>query len=54
MVAAAKGDADALDDLDAINGIGETVAQALVDFYGEEHNLAARQRAPCRGHDRAG
>ena len=41
MVAAAKGDADALDDLDAINGIGETVAQALVDFYGEEHNLAA-------------
>jgi DNA ligase (NAD+) len=41
MIAAAKGDADALDDLDAINGIGETVAQALVDFYGEEHNLAA-------------
>jgi DNA ligase (NAD+) len=41
MVAAAKSDADALDDLDAINGIGETVAQALVDFYGEEHNLAA-------------
>ena len=41
MVAAAGGDADALDDLDAINGIGETVAQALVDFYGEEHNLAA-------------
>jgi DNA ligase (NAD+) len=41
MVAAAKGDADALDDLDAINGIGETVAQALVDFYGEAHNLAA-------------
>lgn len=41
MVAAARGDADALDDLDAINGIGETVAQALVDFYGEDHNLAA-------------
>jgi DNA ligase (NAD+) len=41
MVAAAGGDADALDDLDSINGVGETVAQALVDFYGEEHNLAA-------------
>ncbi len=46
MVAAAKGDADALDDLDAINGIGETVAQALVDFYGEEHNLD-RGRTRC-------
>lgn len=41
MVAAAGGDADALDDLDSINGIGETVAQALVDFYGEAHNLDA-------------
>jgi DNA ligase (NAD+) len=41
MRAAAVGDADALDDLDSINGIGETVAQALVDFYGEEHNVAA-------------
>ena len=41
MVAAAKGDADALDELDSINGIGETVAQALVDFYGEDHNLEA-------------
>ncbi|MCB1503178.1 MAG: NAD-dependent DNA ligase LigA, partial [Bauldia sp.] len=41
MVAAARGDADALDELDSINGIGETVAQALVDFYGEDHNLEA-------------
>jgi DNA ligase (NAD+) len=41
MVGAAGGDADALDDLDSINGIGETVAQALVDFYGEAHNLDA-------------
>ena len=29
VAAAAGGDGDALDDLDAINGIGETVAQAL-------------------------
>ena len=41
MVAAAGGDADALDELDSINGVGETVAQALVDFYGEAHNLDA-------------
>ncbi len=41
MVAAAGGDADALDELDSINGVGETVAQALVDFYGEDHNLDA-------------
>ncbi len=41
MAAAAKGDADALADLDAIGGIGETVAQALTDFYGEMHNLEA-------------
>ncbi len=41
MVAAAAGDADALDDLDSINGVGETVAQALVDFYGETHNREA-------------
>ncbi len=41
MVAAAGGDADALDELDSINGIGETVAQALVDFYGEAHNVEA-------------
>ena len=41
MVAAAGEDADALDALDSINGIGETVAQALVDFYGEAHNLEA-------------
>ena len=54
MVAAAEGDADALDELDSINGIGETVAQALVDFYGEAHNLAGGRRAAGRGHGRAG
>jgi len=41
MVAAAAGDADALEELESINGIGETVVQALVDFYGEAHNLEA-------------
>jgi DNA ligase (NAD+) len=41
--AAAKGgrDSEAYRDLDAIEGIGETVVDALVAFFGEPHNTAA-------------
>ena len=38
MVAAAEGDAQAREELDAINGIGPTVAEALVEFFEEAHN----------------
>ena len=34
----------ALQDLDAIEGVGETVAQAIVDFFGEPHNRAVLKR----------
>ena len=42
-VAAARGgkDSEAYRDLDNIEGIGETVVDALVDFCGEPHNLHA-------------
>ena len=42
-LAAAKGgkDSDAYQDLDNIEGIGETVVDALVDFFGESHNIEA-------------
>ncbi len=41
--AAAKGgkDSDAYQELDNIEGIGETVVDALTDFFGEAHNLEA-------------
>lgn len=32
---------DAYEDLDNIEGIGETVVDALVDFFGESHNIEA-------------
>jgi DNA ligase (NAD+) len=31
----------AVSDLDAIEGVGETVAEAIKDFFGEPHNVAA-------------
>jgi DNA ligase (NAD+) len=42
-LAAAKGGkgGDAYEDLDNIEGIGETVVDALVDFFGESHNIEA-------------
>jgi DNA ligase (NAD+) len=41
--AAVKGgrDSDAYRDIDNIEGIGETVVDALVDFFGEPHNVKA-------------
>ena len=41
MTALAKGDAAARDELIAHDGIGETVAEALAQFFGEDHNLDA-------------
>ena len=43
VATAAKGgrDSEAYADLDNIEGIGETVVDALVDFYAEPHNVAA-------------
>jgi DNA ligase (NAD+) len=38
MVAAATGDAHAREELDAINGIGPAVVEALVEFFKEVHN----------------
>ena len=40
-MAAAKGgkDSEAYRELDNIEGIGETVVDALVDFFSEPHNL---------------
>ena len=35
---AAEGDAHAREELEAINGIGPAVAEALVEFFKEEHN----------------
>jgi DNA ligase (NAD+) len=39
MKAASGGDAEALAELDNIGGIGPAVAQAIVDFFVEAHNL---------------
>ncbi|HXF52862.1 MAG TPA: NAD-dependent DNA ligase LigA, partial [Hyphomicrobiaceae bacterium] len=40
MIEAAKGkQTEAYQDLDAIEGIGETVAEAMAEFFGEPHNL---------------
>ena len=41
--AAVKGgkDSEAYRDIDAIEGIGETVVDALIDFFGEAHNAEA-------------
>lgn len=43
VLAAVKGDADsdAYQDLDNIEGIGPTVVDALIDFFGEPHNVKA-------------
>ena len=38
MVGAAEGDAHAREELEAISGIGPAVAEALVEFFQEEHN----------------
>jgi DNA ligase (NAD+) len=38
MVAAAEGDGHAREELDAINGIGPAVADALLEFFKEAHN----------------
>ena len=41
LVAAAKGaDTEAFRELDSIEGIGETVAKAIADFFAEPHNVA--------------
>ena len=40
MQAAAAGDAEARSELLSIDGIGETVAQSVIDFFGESHNDA--------------
>jgi DNA ligase (NAD+) len=40
MIAAAQGkDTDAFKELDAIEGIGEVVAEAIADFFAEPHNV---------------
>lgn len=40
MIAASQGsDTEAFQDLDAIEGIGETVAEAIADFFAEPHNV---------------
>lgn len=38
MLAAASGDTDAREELIGIDGIGETVAVSLIQFFGESHN----------------
>jgi DNA ligase (NAD+) len=38
--AARDRDSEAFHDLDNIGGIGETVAEAIADFFAEEHNIA--------------
>jgi DNA ligase (NAD+) len=38
MIAAAEEDSTAFAELDAIEGIGEAVAQAIAEFFGEDHN----------------
>jgi DNA ligase (NAD+) len=38
-VAAAGGDAAALHEIDAVEGVGPVVAEAIVDFFGEAHNI---------------
>lgn len=44
MRAAAEGDSKALAELDAIEGIGEAVANAIVEFFGESHNREEVER----------
>jgi DNA ligase (NAD+) len=41
MVAASDPASDAWTELDAIAGVGDVVARAVVDFYAEKHNLEA-------------
>jgi DNA ligase (NAD+) len=41
MTEAADPESDARHDLDAIDGIGDVVAEAVTDFFAEPHNLAA-------------
>ena len=38
MVAVANGDADARAELDAIDGVGPAVVEALIEFFKEPHN----------------
>jgi DNA ligase (NAD+) len=38
MTAAADEDSKAFAELDAIEGIGDTVAKAIAEFFGEDHN----------------
>ena len=50
-VAAAKGgkDSDAYRELDNIEGIGDTVVDALTDFFAEPHNLRGARRSAGAG-----
>ncbi|MGE0749548.1 MAG: NAD-dependent DNA ligase LigA [Variibacter sp.] len=41
MIAAADPESDAWTELESINGIGEVVAKAVVDFFAEKHNRSA-------------
>ena len=47
--AAAKGDAAALAEIDGIEGIGPVVAEAIVQFFHEEHNQQELDRLLARG-----
>jgi DNA ligase (NAD+) len=40
MLAAAEGDEEAFSELENIDGVGPKVAESLVDFFKEQHNLA--------------
>ena len=42
-------DSEAYRDLDNIEGIGETVVDALIDFFAEPHNVRARRRSAGGG-----
>jgi DNA ligase (NAD+) len=41
MAQAAKGDAEARAELENIDGVGPKVAEAILEFFAEEHNLEA-------------
>ena len=46
MLAAAKGkDTEAFRELDTIEGIGEMVVEAIVDFFAEPHNVRVARRS---------
>ena len=41
MLAMAKGDAEAKAELDAVDGVGDTLVEALSEFFAEQHNVDA-------------